>query len=466
MITPKFSCSQDESAIIITLYVPSVRASEVDIHVDGTEFYVHIHPYFLRLNFPADVSEEEDSFARYDPSTGNLTVRLMKVVKGKNFDGLDLLANLLAPPRIMDGVSVKQKITPRYVTRSIEVMEDDAGTQPEGDHQDRTTRTLDFNLQKEYEILLEAEKNDWRLPQEPLGQSSLDSTNMKFKVNVPYGFQSLYSGFFKHTRYAENSVFELGPHGESASSEERRRLRARHEKEKWDEEHYIADFVNDEEIREIISWNSPFLSTPTSPLFSDEDNLVIMSLPRKEYIMSENQLRELYLTLLQILFAYCYDSRATQFDPTPESAWTICVLTPCFSALDVSISSSPAMVLRSSYIRALTFPLYRNWRLCEQCRVDLADVLQGGRHYVSKALLHVKRILDLHEEYHIYSKIWVNDFIVWTQVYATDNNLQHLSEIVRHLVLTKASLDLSLDELELAAQSVEADSDDEDVLKP
>ena len=35
------------------------------------------------------------------------------------------------------------------------------------------------------------------------------------------------------------------------------------------------------------------------------------------------QTRQTYLTLLTLLFAYAYESRTTQLDPTPESGWTL-----------------------------------------------------------------------------------------------------------------------------------------------
>lgn len=69
----------------------------MEIHVEETLFSVHINPYFLRLNFPYPVLEDDDSTASYDPSSGTLTVRLTKETKGTHYPDLDLLAKLLAP---------------------------------------------------------------------------------------------------------------------------------------------------------------------------------------------------------------------------------------------------------------------------------------------------------------------------------------------------------------------------------
>lgn len=66
--------------------------------MDDTLFTLHINPYFLRLNFTHALQDDDDaSSARYDASSGYLTVSLTKAVRGQNFEDLDLLAKLLAP---------------------------------------------------------------------------------------------------------------------------------------------------------------------------------------------------------------------------------------------------------------------------------------------------------------------------------------------------------------------------------
>ncbi|TCD62290.1 hypothetical protein EIP91_007086 [Steccherinum ochraceum] len=98
MITPRFSCSQTDDAVVVSIYCPSVRASDVEIHVDEALFTIHINPYYLRLNFSHPLLEDDESSARYDPGSGYMTVTLTKAVKGQKFEDLDLLAKLLAPP--------------------------------------------------------------------------------------------------------------------------------------------------------------------------------------------------------------------------------------------------------------------------------------------------------------------------------------------------------------------------------
>ena len=140
------------------------------------------------------------------------------------------------------------------------------------------------------------------------------------------------------------------------------------------------------------------------------------------------QAHNLYLTLLSLLFSYAYECRTTQHDPTPESAWTLATLIAAFSALDppnirpVNALVFPAdeliQILTTSYRRSLAFPLYRSWSLAEACRMDVAQLLSNGKRTVVRCLLEMKNVLDHHEVYYVYSKIWVDDFCVWTQAYA------------------------------------------------
>jgi len=88
--------------------------------------------------------------------------------------------------------------------------------------------------------------------------------------------------------------------------------------------------------------------------------------------------------LLQVLFAYAYEVRASYSDPTPESAWTVCKLCRalvCFAdplpTSDKLDTSGMHELLRAFYRRALTYPLYRAWAMCECVRHDVAALLRG-----------------------------------------------------------------------------------------
>ncbi|KAI0062187.1 SHQ1-domain-containing protein [Artomyces pyxidatus] len=456
MITPRFSCSQTHSSVVVAVYCPAVRASDVEIHVDDSLLSVHIAPYFLRLNFPGNVLEDDASSAVYDPASAYLTVTLTKETPGQDFPDLDLLAKLLAPRPTPRGPIIE-------VLDSQDVQETDTAEQ---DLIEQTSQlSLDpSGLTAEQREILEAAANDWQLPQavpEPLHTS----------LAKPYGFLDMYTGYFRHVANTENEINELGADAETLPSTERRRRRIAHEESKWDEEYYAADYADTEYVDELLTWTHPHLRTPDDAPFSEAENLAMLRLPRKEYLPTPAQTHSLYLTLVTLLFSYAYDARTTQHDPSPESAWTVCTLTPAFSALDPppyaaarSRSLELAAALTASYRRALAFPLHRSWALAEACRHDAAAILMRGTRAVVRSLLEVRAVLDAHEVYYVYSRIWVDDLCSWVQAYASEEKLKELGHAVDALGIRKDMTGWDLEDLESAVDDVQertSDSDDE-----
>ncbi|KAJ7111162.1 SHQ1 protein-domain-containing protein [Mycena crocata] len=453
MITPRFECSQTPDFVVVKMYCPSVRAADVEIHVDDTLFTVHVNPYFLRLNFSNTILEDDQSAATYDPSSGYLTITLTKETKGQEFTDLDLLAKLLAPRS-------------SHQAPLIEVI----GQEDVDEADDLVARTNALSLEHE-EILLAAE-NDWHLPQEvPTSDPPITTT-----LTQTYGFLNLYSGYFKHVSHTENEVNELGSDAETCIVQERRVRRWKHEDEKWDEEHYMADYADDEYINELIMWRNPHVMAAGPFQFTEEENLSLLNLPRKEYLVDARQTQKLYLTLVAILFSYAYETRTTQGDSTPESAWTICSLIPAFSALDpppYSALTNPSpnlcpedltACLSQSYRRCLAFPLYRSFALAEACRADVADLFLLGKRVLVRCLLAMKFILEHHEVYYVYSKIWLEDFCVWVQASASDDAIREIGTELKTLRISKSSIEWDLEALEAATREVEereSDSDDE-----
>ncbi|KAF8266599.1 hypothetical protein EI94DRAFT_1732689 [Lactarius quietus] len=325
MITPRFSCSQNDRSVVVSVYCPAVRASEIEINVSDTLLSLHVAPYFLRLNFPAGLVEDDQSSAVYDPASGYLTLTLTKQNSGESFPDLDLLGKLLAPP---------PQTTPRGP--AIEVL----STQDTPDE------------------FLEAAANDWTIPQTVPDTLPVLETS----VQKPYGFLNAYTGYFRHVGTTENEINELGTDAETLSPLERRTRRVQHEDSKWDPEHYIV-------CRDVV--------------FTEAENATMLRLPRREYIASPPETRALHLTLLTLLFSYAYDARMTQHDPTPESAWTLA-----------------------------------SWALAEACRADAARLLARGTRTVLRCLLELRAILDAHEVYYVYSRIWLDDFCRWVQACA------------------------------------------------
>lgn len=224
------------------IYSLTSQASDVEMHVDGTLFSVHISPYFLRLVFPATVVEDETSSAVYDPATGYLTVTLTKETPGQEFKDLDMLAKLLAPPKRVEPASQP----------TIEVLDSQDSDQISGDDLAEATERLSLDQREVlegkdiFETLSHfdlsrpslAAENDWHLPQQIPDIS--DSPSINVSTERRYGFLDAYTGYFSHVGLTENEVNELGSDVERLSPEERRSKRLKHEDEKWDEDYYMS----------------------------------------------------------------------------------------------------------------------------------------------------------------------------------------------------------------------------------
>ncbi|KAF7368746.1 SHQ1-domain-containing protein [Mycena venus] len=431
MITPRFECSQTDESIIIKIYCPSVRAADVETHVDDTLFTIHINPYFLRLNFSHPIVEDEQSTANYDPSSGYLTVTLTKESKGQVFPDLDLLSKLLAP-------------RPSQQAPLIEVVgQEDA----EDTEDDLVARTNALSLEQE-EILLAAE-NDWQIPQE------VPSADLPITVSLTqtYGFLNLHSGYFKHVAHTENEVNELGPDAETCTVRERRTRRWKREDEKWDEEHYMADYADDEYIQELILWKNPRVVDNGPFQFTVNENLALLNLPRKEYLADAHQTKK---SKAPGQYAHwCPPSRPsthrlTALQPLPP---------PHLPRTSPHAYPNPTAAPSAS-------PLYRSFLLAESCLADVAGLFLLGKRAILRCLLETKHTLDHHEVYYVYSKIWVEDFCVWVQASASDDTLREIGTALKGLRVPKRSIGWGLELLEAATREVQArerevDSDDE-----
>ncbi|KAH9977112.1 hypothetical protein BGW80DRAFT_1435864 [Lactifluus volemus] len=395
MITPRFSCSQDVRSLTLSVY--------------------------------SSVVEDDESSAIYDPASGYLTLTLTKLNPGENFPDLDLLGKLLAPP-------AAHQSTPHRPT--IEVL-----------------ASQEANTERSE--ILQAAANDWSVPQTiPDTLPVLETSLYK-----PYGFLNAYTGYFIHVATTENEVNELGADAETLTPSERRVRRLKREDEKWDPEYYMADFADTEQIDQLLEWTHPHLDEnaahATITSFTEAENAAMLRLPRKEcniffFPLSltkrsyfTRRTRDIYLTLLTLLFAYAYDARTTQHDPTSESAWTIATLTPAFSALD-----PPPY----HYSTSNSF--------------DAASFLVRGTRTVLRCLLELRAILDAHQVYYVYSRIWLDDFCRWIQACASEDTLIKLGRAVSCLSIQKDSLGWDLVALEIMVQTVkegQPDSDDEDL---
>lgn len=479
MITPHFEVTQDSDFVEVRIKVPHLRMEDGEFYVDGHEFKFHLRPYFLRLTFKQELTEDGRETATHDASAGILTVRVPKATPGEHFEDLGMLSELLRKP---------DRATARSGGPLIEVLsstEHASGEDGMDDEQHGDAEAMD-------DAAIEAEAEV---------EQALPTTD-ELLGRVRYGFNDAYSGVFVGLEAEE--VLQLRE-PERANPRERREARLQAEDDAFDADHYIADLMDDEAVQAALRYQPWWFAAdpaaaaaaasadasmsseggaaaavvaaaeaataagPSSsaddatrwlPIGSEEQQQ-LLQLPRKEYLMGgASAERRALCGLLDLLFAYCYDVRATEGDPTVESGWTVRSLSSLLSYLDQheGVAEAATACVR----RALCRPLLRHWRLALAVLADVARLLSLGRGAVLAALLRCRSLLQRHLDLgYLLNRVWLDDYCVWVQQLPAPK-LAQLGAEVGALRLPKEAVGWPLDEYEQLAREDAEEMEEEE----
>ncbi|KAM4799958.1 protein SHQ1 homolog isoform X3 [Urocitellus parryii] len=411
MLTPAFELSQDPDFLTVAIRVPYARASEFDVYFEGADFKFYAKPYFLRLTLPGRVVENGSEQGSYDADKGIFTIRLPKETPGEHFEGLNMLTALLAPRRLRTARPLVEEIG-----ASEEVVEDDDGE-------------FDWEIeQTPYE----------ELPESPLSPQ------------CSYGFGNSRAGVVQRLQDELSDVIDVkDPDSTPAAVRRQKRLAA--ELAKFDPDHYLADFFEDEAVEQILKYN-PWWNDPYSEMmaclgksrqpeshaalvsFSEEEKYQLRKFVNKSFLLDKRARRQVCYGLIDILLAYCYETRVTEGE---RNTWN-----------DIH------EILVSFGRRVLCYPLYRHFKLVTKAYRDVIKILQLGKSAVLKCLLDIHKIFQENDPAYILNDLYISDYCVWIQK-AKSKKLSALAEALREVPLTKGQLGLELEELEAAALLVQ-----------
>lgn len=415
MITPVFEISQDEDYLYITIKAPYSKVSEVDIFIEGHDFKFHAKPYFLRLHLPGAIVEDDRASTVYDADHGEYKIKVAKQFPGNHFEDLDMMTKLLA-------TSKERKLAQPL----IEVI-DSGSNEPE---------IID-------------EEFDWHFPQSLNNEPSDGHGD-------GYGFGNLKRDAFGKLQEDMQHVVQVQDL-ENSTLSSRWEQKTAHENKKFDPEHYLADYFEDDDIQRILQYEPPYKSRDVNDEFSTAEKMILKELPNKEYLLDKTQSQNVYLGLIDILFSYAYNFRSTEGDYTVESAWNIrtvsAVLSWCIQCTTVQST------LLSSCRRVMIFPLYRHWRLAKICKSDVVRILSCGRKYILKCLLDIHELFAKSDPYYILNDLYIKDYCVWIQK-ASDQSLESLAQSIKEFKFDKNDLKLEIPELEEAALLVIKEEND------
>lgn len=405
MLTPRFKLTQDDNHVYITVHAPYTNIGDTEIDVDGENFLFVSSPYFLRLRLPGRIIENDHSKGSYTCDSGDFLLTFDKENPGENFENLDMITSLLAPRDIPD-------LNPDLV----EVLEEDG-------------ITID---------------------------DSVDHDNGN---NYAYGFADKITTEFHEIGSEFPQIFEL-KNPETVPKDERNGLRVEYEDGKFSSDHYLADFFDEELIGPYLTgklyWNNPDFDTDAD--FNEQEVAILKELPNKHYLFNKNEHRQVLLGLVDILYGYCYDKRTTMNDSNVESSWTINKLSSTLSWF--CSFNEMKQVLIACYRRALIFPIFRNFELCNKVKNDLVSLFRKGKKFIIKCMIEIHQMFNnSNDARYILNQLYIKDYLVFLQKCRSEEFTELFNNIV-NVEIMKRDLGLELEELEAAAHMVQQDEID------
>jgi len=427
MLTPRFSLSQTEEFLTVTIYAPFTHIDQTEIFMDECDFRFFSKPYYLRLHLPGPVTESEAASGSWDADSSSFVVKCPKVNIGENFEGLEMLTQLLTPKGETE------------VRTKVEVI---GGDDEEGDSDD-----------EEAEI-------DWYYEQKlPADESS------PFMDCAGYGFGFKHTGVYKSLLAEYGEIVDLAD-PDTLTQVQREEVRKEKELGEFSSDHYLCDLHDSvDEIEECLAYKSPFLACVTNPpnatgpitvnsahpclSFSAEEQEQLLSLPTKQLVVATSILPSVHLGLADLLFGHSYSARVLGPDCV-ETGWCCAKLSSSLSCL--ARFSTPKQLVVTGIRRALCYPLYRHWELAITTWRDVVLILKLGKAAILKTLLSIIPAMNSTPGHYIFNQLYVSDYTSWVQT-VPESHMVALAEAIDKVLerVTKEEVGLDLCELEEAA---------------
>ncbi|PIO68537.1 SHQ1 protein [Teladorsagia circumcincta] len=195
--------------------------------------------------------------------------------------------------------------------------------------------------------------------------------------------------------------------------------------------------------------------------------LLFVDHPVLLFRLSMEEQRTVSLSLVDIVFAFAYDSRINEWENCCETGWNITKLAPSLAFLCQWRNAKEAFIV--SVRRSLCYPLYRNWDLSLKVVADTKLIISKGRAALLHVLSKVHGILIGSGEFrYLFNDLFITDYCLWIQS-VDEAVLKWLQKAVADVEICKADLELDLEEIELEGrmamlkvkEAPELDSDDE-----
>jgi len=492
--------------ITIHLPHTRVNASSMELLVDGNSIHFHVSPYLLVLpNLPGDLVDDEsigkEAAAKFDPirENGILEISIYKAEEIL-WEDLDMIGRFLMTPAASNNNNSTTNadndntngIMDKDPERKIKVLSSSihqTSLSDNPDNNDTNKNTVNDEedvVEKRIECNQKINGNSGR-SSDLLDSSLLFSTDdndngdnnvggeeedgVGVSVERPmYGFLNQFDSVF--TSFAREGLapcmLEI-PFPDGTPMQDRRRLRLEMELSKFDADRYCNDtFYLSPEDDEVYM---PIIKTPqcfyyanqkeevslleqetdmdspssSSSFFTKEESQYLASISSSVRVsnLTKSETDSSLLHLMDLLYAFAYNYRMTDGEPTCESSWTISILSPTLSWLESynSEDDSIATVVGGCVKRALTYPYFRSFDFCTDVVIqDVIQILRGGRRMVLRCLLRMHDIMDGSEFHYLNNKLTIDPFLLWIQ-HLSSNDDSMLQTFAHQILQTSEKRD-------------------------
>ena len=460
MITPLFRLSQDSEFITLTAKLKYVKFSDFDYFIDNNTFRFSLKPYFLNitLSHPLSADSPKNQFA-YNIEEQILICKIQKAEIGTHFENLDLLSTLFDNPA-KPCTSIGNKIE-------------------EVNTNNTNSNLCKINVQNTTE-LNEYLFNIYSQP-EITNLSLLESNSKEIFF---YGFNNEFSDVFDKRAEDAVEICDLNP--KKVPLKFRYLAMLEKENNDFNKERYVYDLYldgdnedfADDNFKNILSLsNEKFIESITRKEnempYTEKEIQILTSINKTKISFLESNTFccfKFYLQIVDILFAFLYDCLMTEYEHSSESGWTINKLSSvlsCFVDYDKNFYSQSKEIsfaildelikhtLIAAYRRILTYPLYRNVKLCEKIKKEICDVLSLGRFSIVKCFLQIRMIFEKSEPRYLLNVLYIDPFLKWIQFDSEDKIFLMISETIKKtkIEITDMKMNLETAEKEILEQN-------------
>lgn len=259
-----------------------------------------------------------------------------------------------------------------------------------------------------------------------------------------YGFAQRYQGLFAVRSDDVHDIVSL-PNPDSTPVWRRRSLRLAAEDLHFNLDHYIADWLLEEEFDHVLTY--VYHPPDTAARMSDDWIHMLVNLPAREYLAAHNH--SICADLAGILYAGCYDSRITMGERCVESPWTVSRVCASMAWLESFKTVNDAVT--AAFQRVLVFPLYRHYGLAQLVLDDLkqlvaveVDVLRAR---LLRIFLEMRALFEADPLLRIFCDLYWIDYSVWVQK-VDDDVLHRFQSDVSQVEIGRGDVRWDLDAIE------------------